>query len=820
MPAAGYLMGVGNLNQDSAPLPTMVWQVQMAAANTFNLYVSTQAVRLGPQTIHQYQLSTGAATGVQKIAFQVDLDAGVVSAVVGGKQAALTLLATPVVAGTHFTENQWDTFAVNNAGSKTYSGVAADFALYGCCLSRSIRYNTPGIGTTVTRVDSRSISDLTRYFSDRFDDPHLIGYLGFTENPSTSPRHLSITGGDGQHSSAFIYNGDTLKNPTDYTRFADIQVSGNSGYGSAIAIGQGLYTRFNNVRALGGAYGISNIPVGANYTNTISNCYLSAWDAALMTYDSILRVDHLIISNPGLAGFRLVGSDVMVRDVTVTGLGSSQLAFAAIHDGLYANVTEFDRVIVDDEFQPDLVCGIYSERESDVQTLLRVKDFAFGVLGDVPCIKLTQKNAPNSGPRAILDLDYVNAICNPFIEADGPGWAGTARNLVASRVSHVNNVGTAPVSGVVEDSTFTSPPPYGQWYPNSSRFTVPIAADGQYREWGVVAAGRMGSSSPPQFLGRRPEQSSPNALAAYATDHTSIAATLSGQASSWGQPTDFAVCAMAKAMFSQTLPGVPANYKVVLSTANATRLGPFPGATGVIAEPDPSTGYAASTKANSSATFNAASAGSKTSATSIAFGTATAAYTVKSLGIVDAATGQVWATIQLATPLVVTVGMTPTINSGALTFTHTPLAGGQVGCLTDFGWAKLWDYAFRGAAFTAPTTFYACLTTAATSKTTTSLTEPSGSGYARVAATNDATRWSTIGAMNQTTTQEYGTATNVVALAFPTASGSWGTVTGAALADASSGGNVWAVAPVTAPATFTTGAVPAFAVGAFIASAN
>jgi hypothetical protein len=262
-------------------------------------------------------------------------------------------------------------------------------------------------------------------------------------------------------------------------------------------------------------------------------------------------------------------------------------------------------------------------------------------------------------------------------------------------------------------------------------------------------------------------------------------------------------------MFSQTLPGTPANWKVALSTNNANR-------GGGLAEPA-GTGYAAATIANSSASFTAASAGSKASSVAITFGTATAPYTVKSIGLVDPATGQTWATIQLASPLNVTIGMTPTISSGALTFTHAPLPGGQFGTLTDFAWGKLWDYAFRGTTFAAPPTFYAALTTAATGKATTTLTEPSGNGYARVAATNGATQWSTLQFTSPTLTQQYGDAVNIVAIAFPTPTGPWGTAVAAGLTDASSAGNVWAVAPLTNPASPSSGTpVPTFAAGAFV----
>src|SRR5206468_4264258 len=109
---------------------------------------------------------------------------------------------------------------------------------------------------------------------------------------------------------------------------------------------------------------------------------------------------------------------------------------------------------------------------------------------------------------------------------------------------------------------------------------------------------------------------------------------------------------------------------------------------------------------NNSSLFAAASAGVKASARSISFGTATKAYQYRSIAILDPATNKTWAIIQLPAPVTVNIGDTPTINSGALIFAHTPLPGSQFGCLTDYGWGKVWDFGFGATATTFPATWY------------------------------------------------------------------------------------------------------------------
>lgn len=96
---------------------------------------------------------------------------------------------------------------------------------------------------------------------------------------------------------------------------------------------------------------------------------------------------------------------------------------------------------------------------------------------------------------------------------------------------------------------------------------------------------------------------------------------------------------------------------------------------------------------------------------------------------------------------------------------------------------------------TRPTAWYIGLFTAAPSDTGGG-TEVSGSGYARVAT----------GTMSISGTAT--TASNAAAIEFAAASGgNWGTITHAAIFDASSGGNMLAWAPLTTSRTINSGDV-------------
>ncbi|HEY2156572.1 MAG TPA: hypothetical protein VGH33_13155, partial [Isosphaeraceae bacterium] len=325
----------------------------------------------------------------------------------------------------------------------------------------------------------------------------------------------------------------------------------------------------------------------------------------------------------------------------------------------------------------------------------------------------------------------------------------------------------------------------------------------------VAADGTHGSTTPPRWAGLEAVHADPDAsLAAYGIDHTSIAATLSGRASSYGHPTSAAEVALATALFGGPPPPVPSSWYVALLTSRADPLGLR------FSEPPADTGYARAAVANTAANFGASSSGSKTSGAAIAFPTATAPYTVQSLALFpSAAGGQAWAVVQLESPLVVTPGMAPTVPAGGLTFRHVPYKGQFAGGMTDFGWGRCYDALFGGAALDPPKTWYAALSTAPASRTTAAPSEPTGNGYARVAIPAERERWQV--ALWSYAYGQPGDARNASPVAFPAPTGPWGRCVAAALLDAPSGGNAWFLATTTghpSPADGTP--APTFAPGA------
>jgi len=111
---------------------------------------------------------------------------------------------------------------------------------------------------------------------------------------------------------------------------------------------------------------------------------------------------------------------------------------------------------------------------------------------------------------------------------------------------------------------------------------------------------------------------------------------------------------------------------------------------------------------------------------------------------------------------------------------------------TNFLETEILDHVFAGAAYSAPGTHYLALFTAVANGETGSVTELSGSAYAR-----QSVAFTTSG----------DTTSNNAAVEFPTATGSWGTVTHVGVYDASTSGNLMAYATLSSSKAIDTGDV-------------
>lgn len=121
---------------------------------------------------------------------------------------------------------------------------------------------------------------------------------------------------------------------------------------------------------------------------------------------------------------------------------------------------------------------------------------------------------------------------------------------------------------------------------------------------------------------------------------------------------------------------------------------------------------------------------------------------------------------------------------------------------------KLLDHVLGGTAYSAPATHWIALFTSNTGLLTSSVSnEVSGGSYARVQVVSNTTNWP-----NATTVSGSGQKQNGASFTFPTATGSWGTVTSFAIIDSSSGsGNILYWGDLTVSKTISSGDTATFA---------
>lgn len=147
------------------------------------------------------------------------------------------------------------------------------------------------------------------------------------------------------------------------------------------------------------------------------------------------------------------------------------------------------------------------------------------------------------------------------------------------------------------------------------------------------------------------------------------------------------------------------------------------------------------------------------------------------------------------------------LGLGLATLALAPLPAPAAGGFTPYSETRLLDQVLGGAAWTPPATLYAALSIETPAADGTNFVEPAGCGYARVAVANNGTSFAaaTPGAPSSKTT--------AIAIAFPAATSSCGTVKAWGFYDAPAAGNLLVAGQLTVSKTISSGDTPRFLAG-------
>jgi hypothetical protein len=773
-------------------------------AGDFSLTMQGQAERFGPAVGGGLTFPQAARGGVQRLTIQIDLANALVIAFMNGIQVYAGNLQNKLTPGLHFRENDYYPFYV--AGTSANGGFghsSTDFALYGMAMSRTLRYNDGGLDGRQVRRDGKATTDAYRYFDDGSDRAALIGYFAFDEDPAKHDCALRIVGGGGSTPAYLCYSKQTTGGLGGQA-IRDMRLGVQRQYGAAILLGQVLDTQLSGLEIEGGYYNIANMNIGANYTISIDRCSLSTYgDSVFYGFGTIMRMRDCTIRNPGRAGVRVVGSNSTIDGLFIGGANRNSEVALAFQSGDNGGVHVVRNLLADLEGGGYLRAGILCERSAN-GTVLRLEDVALQAVGGVPAIELDDMSTAEHWAPARLILDNFGCFtddASALVQVDGPRWSSDVRSAAVGIIPNLVHTGRHGNGTRMKfrEPLYTAPPRWGSWYAGAHALEVPAPADGQFTEWRCAATGTYGTSNPPRWKGLQPIQISPMSLSAYVVDHTSgTIATPGGTAYGW--LSDHACARAMGGLFGNTASEPPKTLQYGLALGAPNKVGRIP--------PEPKGGgYERVTMPADLTSFPPAREGVKSNGVAINWPTPTADWG-RPVGVFATDGQHLIAYWHLAAPTAVGPGSPATsIPVGGLTLRQTPT--NINGFLTQHGWGKVYDFALSGQPLDPPATWHTLLSTQG-ANVAGQVAEPPG--LSRLPFLNVAKSF-----RGDLRTRPLGTA-NSTAITFSAASAPVGTLKSVGLADAATGGNIWAIADMTVPVSVEIGDAPSIAPGALFLS--
>jgi hypothetical protein len=795
------IFGSSDANQKAAPFWLNMFNE--ASPARFNLYYMTQPARFAPPVAHSVPFGQVAGGGMQKVAIQIDLVGATHTVWINGIQVFTGATGTP--AGSMFNENDWFPFCMGVAGTYgIFQATPSDFGLFGFSMSKTLRYNVSTNGSTQTRVsDSKTftqINDSYRYNDDGTDrgdggrSSGIVAYMNFTENPTTTLAQSNmILGASGQGCSTPVFIGHSSQNVGGIIgqNLSNMQLRCYYPYSAPVMTAQVLSTRFENLYLNGGMWAYATGMSGASYMIDFNQCrFSSPCDAAVYALFSIQTFTDSKIFNGGRANFRFVQGDTTFAGHTfMAGCNANcQFSIMRTHIGGQDGGGSFTvrDINQDTENAPFASrCAIMIDRNHGSEVILA--DISCAQIPGKPTIILDDFQAGGALADCYITVERVTSAFSSqpcYVQVTGNQWYGQIDDLLFGQAQPIDCLGTFGAGSNLKITSlgFPAPPHGGTWYAGIADLKVTNPADGLPRRYTCSRTGTQGSTTPSSWIGLEAFRSSPQALSAYAVDHTVIATTAYGGSAFGWFGDDLTRDALAL-LFGQSagfgMPGT-LKFRLVLTP-------PFKGSAANIlgGASEPTTGnYAPVTVTNNLTNFPASVAGVKSNGVAITWPTLTVAIpNVAGVMVTDSGGGRLLAYVQFTTPHTFGVGVTPTIGIGALTFTQTPT--NTLGTLSQYGWGKIVDRYFGGVDITPPATWYLGVNTAHAAPGT-APTEPSGNSYARAGLTNDTTHWGPKPPTAYVATQ------NLVSPTFATPTGAgWGTALGIPVFDAATAGNCW-----------------------------
>ena len=559
----------------SGPLP---WYFFGFGTNFIRFVFATTG--LNQPTQQTVQFSIGAARGVVKVSFQIDLATAKTQAYVNGTQVAVQINFPLVFLASNnmsFAQNQYAPFnlgmqGISVIGVNTSLSPPVDHTYYGLRIANALMYTDAGAGNPqINAVGSHSgvaPTDYERYFDLT---RNCVASFPMTDPPTgnincfNDGRCVTITGGsDGStHGSPFKAVGYFLTICTSSTpvltsnnRIKDISVSngapltsGTNGtppggwrvaFGQAIAIGAVWEMFIENVTASSCGHGVGSLSAGATFTVHINDLISSGGDAAYYGYDQGIWLKDFRVVNMGRTGMRLVSCFTNMENLTFGDSFNCDVV-VYIHGSEYGGTHNITNLMSDNEAgDGPYLAGIICESVRFSPVFLKLNVCGFGKVADSAVLIWLKDNNGGKGDFTnpgiantlkIVEIDLLSAFGTNHtanIRTDGTLWGGEIRNYQAANggysysetvpmFDHTGANGRGRITH--RSSDYMLPPRGGKWDANCHKLEMQFPAPGCYSVLRCFRSGTYGTNTPPLWNGSDIIDTGDNNIGGYIVDN-------------------------------------------------------------------------------------------------------------------------------------------------------------------------------------------------------------------------------------------------------------------------------------------------------------
>lgn len=462
---SGSLSGIwqfGGLSVGSGfgSMPPVFTLLKGGGQNQFDLKITDSGNNDGTATF-----SAGAATGLIKICFQIDMANKVVLAWINGVQVAVTLSGaafggggTGALLGHDFNSFIFGVDTQSCTGNvplfTPVVNTMVDFTVYGFAVTARLRYYNDGVGQPQRRIDGQAVNDGNRFGGGNFSDNTLLCYLrgddttGSTDAErgvrATSLENFSVYEGVFLQTAQYVIEGGMIGNSVK-----DLSLDANWGHGNAsLVLGNTLMTLVKNVHFKRGSCGVHVLPLGANYTHTFEDLeFYGTSDCAVSLAWSIVHARNWKVQNAGRCTFRSWASSIALENADVAFASSGGERLISCIAGQYGGRIDFRNLTFDFEGDTLSRSPLYFEQHPAANQDVTIDTVYLGSSANgQPVFELFSASDQSKRCKmAALRIDPGSTAYSSPAKVTGSGWSGS--------IELTENKGVPPVFVPTNGST-------------------------------------------------------------------------------------------------------------------------------------------------------------------------------------------------------------------------------------------------------------------------------------------------------------------------------------------------------------------------------